>query len=242
MKLLLIRHGDPDYEHDTLTERGWKEAELLSRRMVLEPADHYYMSCLGRAKDTASCTMQKLGRAAIELPWLQEFQGRAYKPDIPGEPSLAWDWMPKDWTVDARFYDRNTWTEPKGMTELNAKERYDWVCKNFDALLEEHGYQRNGNYYNVIRPNEETLVFFCHFAVGCVLISHLLNVSPMILWHGLCAAPTSVTKIVTEEREKGIASFRMLYYGDTSHLTENGMEPAFSARFCECYDNTEQRH
>ena len=29
MKLLLIRHGDPDYTHDSLTEKGQREAELL---------------------------------------------------------------------------------------------------------------------------------------------------------------------------------------------------------------------
>ena len=28
MKILLIRHGDPDYEHDTLTEQGWVEAAV----------------------------------------------------------------------------------------------------------------------------------------------------------------------------------------------------------------------
>ena len=26
MNLVIIRHGDPDYEHDTLTEHGWTEA------------------------------------------------------------------------------------------------------------------------------------------------------------------------------------------------------------------------
>ena len=30
MKLMIIRHGDPDYVHDSLTEKGWREAELLS--------------------------------------------------------------------------------------------------------------------------------------------------------------------------------------------------------------------
>ena len=34
MKILLIRHGDPDYEHDTLTEQGWVEAELLARPLL----------------------------------------------------------------------------------------------------------------------------------------------------------------------------------------------------------------
>ena len=32
MKLLIIRHGDPDYETDSLTQQGWREAELLADR------------------------------------------------------------------------------------------------------------------------------------------------------------------------------------------------------------------
>ena len=33
MKILIIRHGDPDYEHDSLTETGWTEASLLAERL-----------------------------------------------------------------------------------------------------------------------------------------------------------------------------------------------------------------
>ena len=33
MKLLIVRHGDPDYSIDSLTETGWIEAELLSDRL-----------------------------------------------------------------------------------------------------------------------------------------------------------------------------------------------------------------
>jgi len=75
------------------------------------------------------------------------------------------------------------------------------------------------------------------FGVGCVLLGHLLHISPVLLWHGACAAPTSVTTVVTEERRPGIAHFRMSAYGDTSHLYIAGQEPAFSARFCETYAN-----
>ena len=32
MRLLIIRHGDPDYEHDTLTEAGRLEVQLLAER------------------------------------------------------------------------------------------------------------------------------------------------------------------------------------------------------------------
>ena len=30
MKLLIVRHAEPDYSIDSLTEKGWREAEYLS--------------------------------------------------------------------------------------------------------------------------------------------------------------------------------------------------------------------
>lgn len=41
MNIYIIRHGDPDYEKDSLTEKGWREAELLSRRLCKIPAKAY---------------------------------------------------------------------------------------------------------------------------------------------------------------------------------------------------------
>ena len=57
MKIMIIRHGDPDYSIDSLTEKGWREAELLSQRLIKEDIDDFYCSPLGRAKDTASSTL-----------------------------------------------------------------------------------------------------------------------------------------------------------------------------------------
>ena len=74
MKLLFIRHGDPDYEKDSLTEKGWHEAELLGQRMANTPVTAFYVSPLGRAKDTASKTLQKVGRDATGLQSTDELQ------------------------------------------------------------------------------------------------------------------------------------------------------------------------
>jgi probable phosphoglycerate mutase len=46
---------------------------------------------------------------------------------------------------------------------------------------------------------------------------------------------------VTEERREGIAQFRMLSFGDVSHLYAGGVEPSFSGRFRECYTNDYER-
>ena len=73
------------------------------------------------------------------------------------------------------------------------KEEYDWVTQNFDKVLAEHGYVREGHYYRAEKANEDTLVFFCHFGVSCVLISYLLSISPLVMLQNFCAAPSSVS-------------------------------------------------
>ena len=73
MRLMIVRHGDPDYENDTLTERGWEEAKLLVPRFQKLDVKNFYVSPLGRAKDTASCTLKAMNRTAVECDWLREF-------------------------------------------------------------------------------------------------------------------------------------------------------------------------
>ena len=50
MRILLIRHAEPDYTVDSLTPKGRVEAELLSRRMIHYDIADFYVSPLGRAK------------------------------------------------------------------------------------------------------------------------------------------------------------------------------------------------
>lgn len=241
MKLLFIRHGDPDYEKDSLTEKGWHEAELLSQRMAETKVDAFFVSPLGRAKDTASLTLKKLEREAEEKPWLREFH--APIPDFhTGEPRIAWDQLPADWTIEPKYYDKAQWAETLPMLQGHVITEAKRVWDGLDEILAQNGYIRENNCYHAVAPNEKTLAFFCHFGVTCVMLSHLLGISPMILWHGFCAAPTSVTSLITEERREGTAIFRMNAFGDTAHLYANHEEPAFAARFCETFSNEQQRH
>lgn len=241
MKLLMIRHGDPDYSIDSLTEKGWREAAYLAERLAKLEIKDFYVSPLGRAKDTASLTLQKMDRTATECEWLREFAPRIHRPDTE-ELKNTWDWLPQDWTKEERFYQYDHWFEPQVLRDGKVGEEYRRVTKAFDELLAQHGYVREGHYYRVEHGNEDTLAFFCHFGVEVVLLSHLFSISPMAMWHATCAAPTSVSTVVTEERRKGIASFRMSAFGDISHLYAHEEPPAFAARFCERYENVEERH
>ena len=242
MKLLIIRHGDPDSENDTLTPQGMKEAKCLAARLLKMKIDKVYVSSLGRAKRTARYYLDAAGRSTDGiLDWLQEFRGRCIRPDL-GYSHICWDWLPQDWMSFLPFYDKDHWFEHPVFKDTNVKAEYDLVTSELDKFLAENGYVRNGAYYRAERPNNDTIAFFCHFGVEMVILSHLLGISPMVLWHGLVAAPTSVTTVVTEERREGIANWRVMSFGDISHLYAFGVEPAFAARFCECWKNEDERH
>ncbi|MBR7142400.1 MAG: histidine phosphatase family protein [Clostridia bacterium] len=240
MRILIVRHGDPDYSVDSLTPQGRIEAELLSRKLCKMDITAFYTSPLGRARHTAEYTLEKMNRTAKVCEWLKEFPPIIDRPDRKG--SISWDWYPQDWTKEDCFYSLEDWGKHPVMQAGKVQEEYERVGAELDKLLAEHGYVRQGRLYRAERANEDTLVFFCHFGLECVLLSHLLGISPMLLWHGFCAAPTSVTTLVTEERQKGFAYFRTSSFGDISHLYAEGKEPSFAARFCETYDNFEQRH
>ena len=89
MRLLFIRHGDPDYENDRLNETGLKEARALSSLLKGEDLGACYASPLGRAQETAAIALGralpgKRGKDAASacggilttMDWLQEFPSR----------------------------------------------------------------------------------------------------------------------------------------------------------------------
>ena len=241
MKILMIRHGDPDYRTDSLTEAGKREAELLADRLAKTPIDEIYCSPLGRARETAAPTLRRKGMTAEELEWLREFSPRMIDPDT-GLERVVWDWLPQRWTREEAYYDRERWCHTPAMEAVGVPAEYRRVCESFDELLRRHGYCREENCYRVLRPNRDVIALFCHLGAECVLLSHLIGASPMVLWHGLCPRTSSVTTVVTEERRAGIASFRICAMGDTSHLEAAGVEPCFTGRFCETWDNFDERH
>lgn len=234
MKLIFIRHGDPDYENDSLTKKGFREAELLKDRVCQWNVTQFYCSPLGRAQATARPFLQEMGREAITCDWLQEFFIPVKDP-VTGQDRIAWDFMPAYWTNEPLLYDKDHWMQAPVMQDSEIGAAYQKVCEGIDGVLAQHGYHRKDGYYVTEQGNEETLVFVCHLGVTFTILSHLLGLSPSVLWQGFFIAPTSVTVLCTEERVKGEAYFRCKRMGDTLHLAK-GNEPASdSGFFCEVY-------
>ena len=130
MKLLIVRHGDPDYTIDSLTEKGWKEVEFLSEKLSKLDIKDFYVSPLGRAKDTASLTLKKMNRTATECDWLREFDVLIDRPDVTDRKIILWDWLPQDWSMDERFISMIT-----GL-KMNASRQQ--IQKNITTMSQEN--------------------------------------------------------------------------------------------------------
>ncbi|MBR1740080.1 MAG: histidine phosphatase family protein [Ruminococcus sp.] len=221
MKLLLIRHGSPDYEHDCLTEKGREEAALLAGRIAGMKIDGFYSSPMGRARETMQFTLDRVGRQGEVLDWLHEFD--IFLPDEKrGGRIMTWDVPPGEWMEQAELFDKDSWQENSTVKGSDMTERYRAVQKGLDKLLEENGLTREGGCYRVTGEHDKTLALYCHFGATCVVMAHLLNLSPMLAVQSFSADPTAVAVLCTDDRFDGKVNFRLHLYGDTSHLGRQG--------------------
>ena len=234
MRLLLIRHAEPDYSIDSLTPKGWEEAELLSRRMVKYTVRDFYVSPLGRARDTAACTLEKLGRTAETLPWLAEFRGRCPDPRT-GSWRLPWDLPPRFWYALPGVTDIRTWADCPLFDQGDVREIWRETTDGADALLARYGLRKDGPVWLCEENRMETIAIFCHFGISMALLGYLTDISPMLLWHRTLALPSSVTEIVSEERVRGEISWRVTKVGDLTHLEAAGEKRSTAGLFPEVY-------
>lgn len=233
MRIIFIRHGDPDYENDTLTEKGWREAELLSKRVVHWDVTDFYCSPLGRAQDTASCSLKAMNRTAVTLPWMKEFYYPVTDP-CTGRFGVPWDFMPEYWTKVPEFYDKDRWTDaPLLLENAELKPAAAEAFKGFDALLASYGYERDGECYHVAKHNDDTIVIFCHLGAALLMVGHLCGIAPSLLWHSVFLPTTSVTVLNSEERQNDTAFFRIQMLGDTRHLHDGGEPVSIAGSYAE---------
>ena len=234
MRILLLRHAEPDYSVDSLTPKGRVEAELLSRRMIRYDIRDFYVSPLGRARDTAEYTLQKLGCTAEVLPWLAEFRGRCVNPET-GKRGLPWDLSPRLWSGLPGAHDVRVWTEAPLFAGSNVAEIWQETVEGADALLGRYGFRKDGPVWCGNSNSRDTIALFCHFGISMAFAGYLMDVSPLELWHRTLTLPSSLTELVTEERLPGEVSFRMTRLGDISHLESAGEKRSTAGLFPECY-------
>lgn len=215
MILYIIRHGNPDYEHDTLTEFGKKEAEILGERMAEENPDRIFMSPKGRAIATAEPTCRRMGKEGVIEPWMTERNEYMYPVEESLRDTAGYRYSFSKGVTDAVDYNADA-ERQKCLRELAAAS---------DAFLEKLGYLREGGLYRVIEENDCKVACYCHGGFGGAWIAHLLDMMPGSGFLRLGMDTASITKIEFKEgRIPGYAVPKMIAFNDVSHLKAAGID------------------
>lgn len=238
MKIIIIRHAEPDYPNNSLTKKGFLEAKYLGEYYKDFHYDYLYSSPLPRAYLTAKAFAHKEEDIVVKK-WLEEFW---HPITINGDPTRHnWDFYPRETTEYPEIYKDEFLTSEIGKS-ANLKELYEEVIKSFDELLEKHGYKRENSYYRTLRPNKETIVIVCHLGMMSLLMSRLCHIPYTTIAQHFFVAPSGVTTFVSEEREQGIAQFRCREFGNLDHLRRKNEPHSKFGSFAETFDTKDEMH
>lgn len=227
MRLLIIRHGDPEYVTDSLTAEGQREADALAKRLASGQegiVTHIYTSPMGRARATAAPTEKALSKVATVEDWTRElsYWPRLPNTDRPGQGGLAmWDLSANTVRSANALTSNSQWSLIPDIE--SARQPFENLQMDSDAFIARHGYVREGSQYRIVKPNRDVIAVFCHGGFGLTWLAHLLNIPLSITWTSFFLAPSSVTTILFDERSADFACPRAIGVSDLSHLYAEGL-------------------
>jgi probable phosphoglycerate mutase len=222
MLLYIIRHGDPDYETDSLTPKGRKQALALAKRLAVNGLDKIYSSPLGRARQTAKATCELLNLAMETEDWTSENRAYMDLSVIHEDGRRGWIFQQQRTNIlnDDTILLGQNWDLAdcyQGYTN-DFKGGVQKIRDASDEFLSRHGYTRDGGIYRITDPNDDRVAVFCHQGFGITWLSHLLNIPPHIFWSGFDLTHSGVTIVHFENYANGVTVPTCLVLSDTSHI------------------------
>ena len=235
MLLYYIRHGDPVYDPDHLTELGARQAEAAGRRLAMHGIDKIFASTSQRAIDTAKPLSEILKKDITLLDFCNEsYAGRDFGvTNREGKRRFAF--MDPD-TVELFVSDEvramgRRWYEHPAFANENFAEGVARVDRETDALLASLGYEhdRKRSMYRAVKPNNDRIALFAHAGFGMAFLSSVLDIPyPEYSSHfDMCHSGMTVIEF-TGEGEYVIP--KMLMLSSDSHIYREGLPTLYNNR------------
>lgn len=231
MLLYIVRHGDPIYETDTLTERGFLQAEAVGKRMLDAKIDRIFTSPMGRAKDTATPACRMLGLEYTVEDWAREVEDDRLTP-YPDGVLKSISYIPgtvlrENGNIDLSYDDAFDCT---AINQSQMRRARDIIEAGGRDFLERLGYREENGVYRILHPNNERVALFCHSVMGRAWLSSLLHIPLHLMWAGFEVTHTGVTVLEFKNHESGFTVPRCLCFSDMSHLYAAGLDMVHSNR------------
>lgn len=231
MILYIVRHGDPIYETDSLTELEKRQAEAVGKRIFDANVSKRYSSPMGRAKETADPACRMLGISKQIEDWTHEIgdERMTQFPDgirksISGVQNTYYR---EKGNINLSYDDAY---KCSGICDTKMKDAVGYIEQNGKVFLEKLGYSEENGIYRILKENDEKVALFCHAAFARAWISVLLHIPIHIMWASFGYTHTGVTIIEFENNKNGITAPRCLCYSDISHLYAAGIESNYDNR------------
>ncbi len=219
MRLIFVRHGDPNYELDCLTELGHKQAKITAQRLLGEGIEKVFSSPMGRARQTAQPFLEASGIKDMQiLDFMKEIR-YGLEDDLYNQDRSPWvgvDRMAND-GVDLQNPD---WRNYPLFVDNTATVDIDLVQAGADKWLETLGYKREGLYYKNIRQDDAqfTVALFSHGGSSTAFLSRIFNI-PFPLLCGALHIPHAGITIIRFDRTPGKVSLPVIeLMNDGNHL------------------------
>ena len=227
MRLIMVRHGEPDYQRDCLTERGRRQAEAAAERLAREGITEIYASPMGRAAETAACTAKRCALPVETLEFMHEISWGGEGVPEGGHPwSLSYLMIAED---NFEFL-RDNWREHPYFRKNQATADFDRVSARFDAFLEDRGYRHEGRRFFCTAEENRTIALFSHGGSGACVLAHLLSLPfPWVL----TVMPYDFTSIIILEFPHCPGQYvhpRLELFNDVAHLAGAVSGPVFQRK------------
>ena len=176
MRIIFVRHGEPDYALDCLTAEGRLQAAAAAERLRNEGIEEIYASPLGRAAETAVAASKVLGFPVRTLDYMRELHWGS----ADGEPLLH-DGHPWDLADELARQGWNladpSWREHPYFARNLVTAEADYGAEKTDEWLLRLGYARTGAYYRCLPEDGvgKTVALFSHGGSSAAAMAHILN-------------------------------------------------------------------
>ena len=214
MRIIFVRHGEPDYEKDCLTAEGRRQAAACAERLSGEGIEAVYASPMGRAYETASFTAKRLGLEIQVLPFMHEVRWGGE-----GVPDEGHPWTLADWMIDQDDFDfyHCDWRESSYFKSNDVMTYVQKISKQFDLLLLQNGYRHEGTRFFCETDEKKNIAVFSHGGSGACVLAHLLALP----FPYVCTVmPYEFTSIIILEfpvRKGEFVHPRIELFNDTAH-------------------------
>lgn len=230
-----IRHGDPVYNPDSLTDLGHKQANALAKRLSLYGLDEIYCSTSMRAQMTADPTCKALKKEKILLDWVNEHYAWKYFASKKEDGEFAWsfgidNYIEKFKSFEVRKLD-NLWYQHSYFKEDNFANGVKIINEQIDDFLLSLGYKhdRKNNRYEVIKESNKKIALFAHQGMGFAFLSSLMDIPYPVFCTSFDFGHTGVT-VINFENKNGFAYPKILQLSNDSHLYKEGILTGYHNR------------